>query len=113
MKAKVIKTGEIIDVFQDFTQIMWYDKIRPYKGYHPNDLEFLPDTEGVTIDGFVARNHNHKIFLYRNHPERLSSVGYWFDIINKDKIELPSEFFPSITWQDSPKKVTIKITAEK
>ncbi|MBD5585368.1 MAG: hypothetical protein HDQ88_09820 [Clostridia bacterium] len=107
MKAKVIETGEIIEVFQDFTQAMWFDKAQPHKSYHPNDLEFLPEeSKEVTIEGWVARGANpHHLALYERKPDRLSDIWGF-----SHSLQLDPTSFPEVTWESEPKRVKITIT---
>lgn len=113
MKAKVLATDEIREVFQDFTQAMWFDKAQPHKSYHPNELEFLPDTpKNVTIEGYVARDKCGPIDLslriYTAYPRRMEGLKRWNGREVKSVL-IDHRLFPEVTWESEPKKYRITI----
>ena len=74
--------------------------------YQESDLEFLPDTEEVTIVGYVARGANpHHLALYERKPDRLSDIWGF-----SHSLQLDPTLFPSVTWDSEPKRVKITIT---
>ena len=114
MKAKVIETGEIIEVFQDFTQAMWFDKAQPHKSYHPNDLEFLPEeSKEVTIEGWVARDKcgptDLGLRIYTAYPRRMEGLKRW-NGREAESVLIDHSLFPEVTWNSEPKKVRLTIT---
>lgn len=107
MKARVISTNEIIDVKKredrvgNIVYVYYY--AQSGESFQDYELEFLPDTpEEVTIEGWVLRDDNNKIGIYRDKPT-----------CDEDGWDLTGEryeLFPDITPLTEPKKVRITIT---
>lgn len=73
------------------------------------DLDFLPEKETAVLEGWVARDEAGGIALYHSIPKR----GYIFSGVwvgQRINIMLPTDSFPSVTWQSEPKKVRIALT---
>ncbi len=105
-KAKVKATGEIVEVECKFGGIYSANNGKRYWGV---DLDFNISTpEKAVIEGYVARDRNGDLSLYRTYPERQENFGYWRDGDGESK--LPQESFPSITWESEPQRVKIEIT---
>ena len=107
MKARIISTNEIIDVEKredrvgNIVYVYYYAQSgEPFQDY---ELEFLPEeSKEVTIEGWVLRDDNNKIGIYRDKPT-----------CDEDGWDLTGEsydLFPDITPVDEPKKVRITIT---
>lgn len=119
VKAKRKADGEIIDVSSvEYTNVETNVKSRycskDGKMYPLSDLDFLPEKETAVLEGFVARDEEGYISLFPDKPERDMydcndiTYGFW-DEANGHHIELPTDSFPSVTWQSEPKRVRIKI----
>ena len=108
MKAKVIDTGVEIEV-EKIMDSMYHDVNTSgidEKTYYESDLEFLPDTEEVTLVGYVARGANpHHLALYERKPDRLSDIWGF-----SHSLQLDPTSFPEVTWDSEPLKVKITIT---
>lgn len=112
MKAKVIKTGEIIEAsishfsFDHDVETEYTDEYGNY--YKEFELEKIPEQlpENTTIEGWVARDKDGLISLYEEEPwrseERWRTDGGVIPLVNYS--------FPSITWKSGPEKVKIEIT---
>ena len=120
MKARIIATGEIINVRKVITNIgdELYEPLRlewSNVKFKASDLDFLPEKETAVMEGFVARDQEGYISLFPDKPERDMydwndvTYGFW-DEANGHHIELSTAFFPSVTWDSEPKKVKIEIT---
>lgn len=119
MKAKVIETGEIIEVkeWRGASDVI-YSTPDMNRFFQKSDLEFLPDTQEVTIEGYVARDqfdhnnlHLHPEKPYRdgNNINEYEDEGFWDN--DKEKyFPLPDDMFPELTWWSEPKKVKLTIT---
>lgn len=79
--------------------------------YSKADLDFLTEKETAVLEVFVARDEDGFISLYQNKPTRdeYDCRKFWHDDNSESHIELPTDSFPSVTWQSEPKKVKIKI----
>lgn len=63
---------------------------------------------------YVARDEDNGLFLYLNEPERDNARGVFQGQIgngykSSDYIEIPANHFPSVTWENSPVKVTLNL----
>lgn len=67
----------------------------------------MTDNDTVNLVGWVARDKDGTPYLFGDEPERQHDYGFWDD--NTGHIELPITFFPSLTWEDEPKRVRITI----
>lgn len=121
MKAKVIKTGEIVEVvdYDDSKAIVYRNDETEFfaqNEYKRDELESLPDThEQVTIDGWVTRSKNGKIvFSDSSECKRGSCVWYHKEGSNivtlSDTGLFNEDILPSITWESEPKRVRITLT---
>lgn len=116
MKAKVKATGEIIEVTPTYSMKDRSDTTIYYTDgklgeWTANDLDFLPEKETVVREGFVARDEDGFISVYQNKPTRdeYDCHGFWHDDNSGSHIDLPTDSFPSVTWQNEPKRVRITI----
>lgn len=108
MKAKVIETGEIIEVKEWFgSSDGFYSTPDMNRFFQKSDLELLPDTEEVTIEGYVARDKGGGIYLHSDEPVR--GVYEWYSVMCPPR-QLPKESFPEVTWDSEPKRVKVTIT---
>ena len=112
MKAKVIKDGRIIEVEKApigyvECSVANIDGFPMQNFYSKKELEFLPDTEEVTIEGWVARDKGGGIYLHFGEPVR--GTYEWYSVMCPPR-QLPKESFPEVTWDSEPLKVKITIT---
>lgn len=56
---------------------------------------------------WIARDQNGVICLYENRPTKRNN--YFVGIDNLGYIYLPKEWFPEVTWENSPKEVEFNI----
>ncbi len=124
MKARIKATGQIINVFRkECTSgaVVYEDTNIPdcspfYHPYREDDLDFLPEKETAVLEGWVARDEEGYINLFQGKPTRDMydindmTYGFW-DYSNERHIKLPTDSFPSVTWQSEPKKVRITLEA--
>ena len=116
MKAKIIKTGEIVEVVdRTDTQVTVYrnneTEFFAQNEYSRDEVEFLSDTpEEVTIEGWVVRDANpHSLRFFDRQPARLSDM--WGSVYSYyNTMQLDPIMFPSVTWESEPQKVKITIT---
>ena len=113
MKAKVIKTGEIIDAVMCLDE----SELFLYKGtyYQKSDLEFLPDTKDMTneIEGWATIDspgddvvvHLKEPYKWKFQPE--DKDEYW--VSRGTKYNFADSLFPKLT-PEKPQKVRITIT---
>lgn len=112
-KAKIKATGEIITLInrtraneQGVLGVFYWIDEQGTK-YPASDLDFLPEKETAVMNGFVARDRNSQLMLFLgNKPIR--ETDYW-DSWDDSYQAMPSDLFPSVTWQSEPKKVRIII----
>ncbi|MCZ2855473.1 MAG: hypothetical protein O2U62_00095 [Candidatus Bathyarchaeota archaeon] len=112
VKAKRKADGEIIDVSSvEYTNIRTNVKSRycskDGKMYPLSDLDFLPEKETAVMEGWVARD-NFGVFLFEGEPTRDEWLEEWKAPARF--LKLPTDSFPSVTWQSEPKKVRIELT---
>lgn len=111
MKARVKKTGEIVDVELvkfDYTK----DNYITNNGnvYYADELDFnlsTPQKQSVTIDGWVARAEFGDLELYAEYPERLG-IGSFYSQLGE--LTLPTDSFPDLKWEDEPRRCQVTIT---
>ena len=103
MKAKVIETGEIIEVkeWRGASDVI-YSTLDMNRFFQESDLELLPDTPKRIIEGWVVRDDNNEVGIYRDKP--IDEDGYW-DLTGEEY-----DLFPDITPDMMPKKYRIIIT---
>ena len=103
MKAKVLATGEIIEVKEWFgSSDGFYSTLDMNRFFQKSELEILPDTPKRIIEGWVMRDDNNEVGIYRDKP--IDEDGYWD--LTGDQYDL----FPDITPDMNPKKYKITIT---
>ncbi len=109
MLAKVKATGEIIEVYEHYNDYNGETSFIELHGeYQAEELDCnIPAPEKAVIEGWVARDRNGDLSLYRTYPERQEKLGYWRD--GDGESELPKGSFPSITWESEPCKARIEI----
>lgn len=106
MKAKVIATGEIIEVAPAFGGYFSHDgELIPQRYL---EFNFEPSHSEATISGWVCRDKDGALCLYYENPMR--GKEEWFGNYN---CHLPEYSFPSLTWQDDPIEVEIIIKPKK
>lgn len=70
--------------------------------------------EEVTIDGWVARNKDNSLYLFKAEPWYNSPRGYWDDhLMSIGCFSIPSESFPHITFDNSPIEITLTLKPKK
>lgn len=126
MKARIKATGEIIEVervidaYGDDRYIR-NPEMSGSEFYRASDLDQpIPNSqnwnssekESAVLEGYVARDEDGFIAVYQNKPTRdeYDCRKFWHDDISESHIELPTDSFPSVTWEGEPKKVKIEIT---
>ena len=116
MKAKVLDTGEILDLYP-YHSGYWID-LKTQCLYREPDLEFLSGTSEKVIEGWLCKNEYEDGFA-RIHTEEPQAgldempitgeqLGIWRS--NGNIYLISDELFPDLKWTDSPKKVKITIT---
>lgn len=78
--------------------------------YQESDLDFLPEKETAVLEGWICRDKTcDRLWICSEEPQRYSN--WWIIDTDKEYIkeELPSNLFPSVTWESEPKKVKITI----
>ena len=64
----------------------------------------------ITIEGWVARDKSSfTAFFSEDKPRR--GIDSWFNK-SGSVVPIPRKYFPSLTWEDEPKKVKITVTME-
>lgn len=69
---------------------------------------------------YIARNkykdEDGELFMYNNKPVRVEDAGLFLSNENSEDndidyngIEIDPELFPEVTWENSPKKVELKL----
>lgn len=118
MKAKIIETGLIIDVYKcsdgKFYQsecgrtIGGYTatELDPNIGSELNEVNFAKK-QSVAINGWIARTEFGDLELYTEYPERLG-IGSWYSQLGE--LTLPTDYFHDLKWSDEPLAVTIQIS---
>ena len=71
-----------------------------------------PKGETVILEGWVARDKNGLVFIHSHDPIRRKTVWLAKESESYDYL-LPQGSFPSLTWEDEPKKVKIIVTMEE
>lgn len=110
MKAIRKSDGKVIEVTP---VIFGYSSDNAH--YHPSELDFdVEETEEVTIDGWVARNKDNSLYLFKAEPWYNSPRGYWDDhLMSIGCFSIPSESFPHITFDNSPIEITLTLKPKK
>ena len=119
MKAKVIETGEIVEVkeWRGASDVI-YSTPDMNRFFQKSELEFLPGPSEKVIEGWLCKNEYEDGFA-RIHTEEPQSgldempitgeqLGIWRS--NGNIFLISDELFPDLKWTDSPKKVKITIT---
>ncbi|WP_305156223.1 hypothetical protein [uncultured Muribaculum sp.] len=74
----------------------------------------MEEAEEVTIDGWVARNKDNSLYLFKAEPWYNSPRGYWDDhLMSIGCFSIPSESFPHITFDNSPIEITLTLKPKK
>ena len=83
--------------------------------YAHSVLDFIVvEAEEVTIDGWVARNKDNSLYLFKAEPWYNSPRGYWDDhLMSIGCFSIPSESFPHITFDNSPIEITLTLKPKK
>lgn len=63
---------------------------------------------------YIARDKDGNLFLFNNKPQRIEGeyMGIWdrgFNCLPNDVMEIDDEWFPSVTWENSPQEVELKL----
>lgn len=115
MKVRIKATGEIVDVtvsyftFDPDIETEYTDGNGNY--YKQSELEPIPEPlpEETTISGWVARDKGGGIYLHSTEPVR--GANKWYS--DNSPYYLPTESFPSVTWETGSRKVAIEIKLSK
>ena len=117
MKAKVIATGDVIDVVKDWDNVGgvvyvgYADKDGNF--YQENELELNPDTHEKVIEGWVARDKcgptDLGLRIYTAYPRRMEGLKRWNGREAKSVL-IDHRLFPEVTWESEPLKVKLTIT---
>ena len=70
----------------------------------------VEEAEGVTIDGWVARDEDGLIFTYGRKPVKRGREWHGFA---EAVVKLPMTSFPTVTWESEPLEVTITFKPKK
>lgn len=127
MKAKVKRTGEIVDVTIDSANPLMYKDLRQTVNiaYYYNEIEFVDESNNnnntpqneTTIKGWVCCDSTGDLLLSQGKPSietfddgSLAGCSDWYSPDGFLRIER-DDSFPSITWESEPVEVelTIKI----
>ena len=114
MKAKVIETGEIIEVKEwRGTSDVIYSTLGMNRFFQKSELELIPDTSEKVIEGYVARDkcgpNDLGLRIYTAYPRRMEGLKRWNGKEAKSVL-IDHRLFPEVTWESEPKRVKIKIT---
>lgn len=110
MKTKDKTTGKIIEVTPAFGGYFSCNGELIPQG----DLEFNfepPQPEAI-ISGWVARDGDGRLLVFRHNKPQRETMGYW-DSWDDGYEYLPPDFFPDLTWEDEPIEVDIIIKPKK
>ncbi len=131
MKAKIKATGEIVEVYERYDDLAMETTYEEFaRSYSRDELDFSVSetrkeakenantfaSETAVLEGYVARDEEGYINLFQDKPTRDMydrndvTYGFW-DYSNERHIKLPTDSFPSVTWQSEPKKVRITLEA--
>lgn len=114
MKAIRKSDGKVIEVEQATAydgEIGYWD-YENCDSHYPSELDFnVEESEEVTIDGWVARDEDGDIYVYKGKPTK--EEDYWLDDDAASIVLLPITYFPSLTWESDPLEVTITIKPKK
>lgn len=110
MKAKVIETGEIIEVKEwRGTSDVVYSTPDMNKFYQESDLEIISGAPQKVIEGYVARDEDGLLNLFDKEPERIAECAWAYYPGHTLGFSLPKELFPEVTWESEPMPVIITI----
>lgn len=62
---------------------------------------------------WIARDKDGELYLYNKKPSRQEENFCIFHIDGGDCCKIPDEYYPSVTWENSPKKMTIELAEPK
>lgn len=81
--------------------------------YAPSDLDFLSEKETAVLVGWICRDNNslNAQVLIGDKPKR-TGFGFW-ENESADCITLPTDSFPSLTWESDPIEVELTIKLKK
>lgn len=116
MKAIRKSDGKVIEVREWFgTSDVVYSDPDMNRFYQASELDFNVDkSEEVTVNGWVARNKDNSLYIFKAEPWYNSPRGYWDDRLTSiGCFSLSPELFPQITFDNSPMEVTITIKPKK
>lgn len=111
MKAKVLATGEIREVFQK-SITHWFD-METHEYYRPNDIEIISDTSEKVIEGWATKDYpGDDVVVHLNEPHKWKfqpedKDEYW--VSRGKKYNFVESLFPNLT-PEKPQKVKIAIT---
>lgn len=84
--------------------------------YNKADLDFnveeAEQTESAVTSGWVCRDEHSDLYVVIGDKPKRTGFGFW-ENESADCITLPTDSFPSLTWQSDPLEVTITITIKQ
>lgn len=112
MKAKIKATGEIISVSPTYNLIDHKDTATYYTDgglglWAAEEIDFLSKKEAVVLDGYVARDGLGNLHFSRSLPRKRVGLRWFTPCCISYK--LPTDLFPSVTWESGPKRVRLII----
>lgn len=96
----------------DKTRKAWdaYDMEQAFEDGYTAAEQSMTDGEAPVIQRWVARDRNdNTLWMYTEKPLRDGNV-MWY---GKEPINLPTDFFPSLTWSDEPIECEFLIKPKK
>ncbi len=116
MKAIRKLDGKVIEVreWRGASDVVYSDPDMN-RFYQASELDFnVEEAEEVTIDGWVARNKDNSLYLFKAEPWYNSPRGYWDDhLMSIGCFSIPSESFPHITFDNSPIEIALTLKPKK
>lgn len=64
------------------------------------------------MEMWIARDKNGELYLYNEKPFRREK-DFFLDIAGFDFCEVPKEYLPSVTWENSPQRVILELAPEE
>lgn len=114
MKARVIKTGEIVDVkeWRGASNTI-YTRADMNAFYEHFEIELIPDNPNDTsLYGWVCRDKDGclNLFYGGDKPRVEEGEHYWSATFGCNFDCLPKTLFPDVTWETEPLKVRLTLS---
>ena len=114
MKAKVIKTGEIVDVKEwRGASSTIYTRADMNAFYEHFEIELISDKpEDISLCGWICRDKDGDLnFFYGgDKPRKEDGEDYWCATFGSNIEYLPKSLYPNVTWETEPLKVKLTLT---